>query len=49
MDFYHVSEYLSAVSELLGESKKALWFKHFIERISKGYCWQLECASKNLE
>jgi hypothetical protein len=27
VDFYHVSEYLSAASESLGKNKKALWLK----------------------
>ncbi|HSO75399.1 MAG TPA: ISKra4 family transposase, partial [Blastocatellia bacterium] len=33
VDFYHVSEYLSAASELLGESKKALWFRQQQRRL----------------
>jgi hypothetical protein len=33
VDFYHVSEYLSAASELLDENKKALWFKRQQRRL----------------
>jgi hypothetical protein len=33
VDFYHVSEYLAAASELLGESKKAFWFKQQQRRL----------------
>jgi len=33
VDFYHVSEYLSAASELLGERKKAFWFKQQQRRL----------------
>lgn len=33
MDFYHVSEYLAAASELLGESKKRTWLKQQQRRL----------------
>jgi len=33
VDFYHVSEYLAAASELLGESKKHFWFKQQQRRL----------------
>jgi hypothetical protein len=33
VDFYHVSEYLAAASELLGEGKKAFWFKQQQRRL----------------
>lgn len=33
VDFYHVSEYLSAASELLDENDKALWFKQQQRRL----------------
>ena len=33
VDFYHVSEYLAAASELLGESKKTFWFKQQQRRL----------------
>lgn len=33
VDFYHVSEYLAAASEMLGESKKAFWFKQQQRRL----------------
>jgi hypothetical protein len=33
VDFYHVSEYLAAASELLGENSKALWFKRQQRRL----------------
>ncbi len=33
VDFYHVSEYLAAASELLGERKKAFWFKQQQRRL----------------
>src|SRR5207237_864225 len=33
VDFYHVSEYLAAASELLGESKKRAWLKQQQRRL----------------
>ncbi len=33
VDFYHVSEYLAAASDLLGENKKALWLKQQQRRL----------------
>jgi hypothetical protein len=33
VDFYHVSEYLAAASELLGESKKTFWLKQQQRRL----------------
>lgn len=33
VDFYHVSEYLAAASELLGEGKKVFWFKQQQRRL----------------
>lgn len=33
VDFYHVSEYLASASELLGESKKRVWFKQQQRRL----------------
>jgi hypothetical protein len=33
VDFYHVSEYLAAASELLGESKKVMWLKQQQRRL----------------
>ena len=33
VDFYHVSEYLAAASELLSEDKKAFWFKQQQRRL----------------
>jgi len=33
VDFYHVSEYLAAASELLGESKKVVWLKQQQRRL----------------
>jgi hypothetical protein len=33
VDFYHVSEYLAAASELLGESKKRVWLKQQQRRL----------------
>jgi len=33
VDFYHVSEYLAAASELLGESKKVIWLKRQQHRL----------------
>ena len=33
VDFYHVSEYLAAASDLLGESKKVVWFKQQQRRL----------------
>jgi hypothetical protein len=33
VDFYHVSEYLAAAAELLGEGKKVFWFKQQQRRL----------------
>ena len=33
VDFYHVSEYLAAASDLLGEKKKIAWLKHQQRRL----------------
>jgi hypothetical protein len=33
VDFYHVSEYLAAASELLGENKKVMWLKQQQRRL----------------
>lgn len=35
VDFYHVSEYLAAASELLGESKKDMWRKQQQQRLKE--------------
>ena len=49
VDFYHVSEYLAAASELLGESKKVLWLKQQQRRLKTNRTSKVIKEITNLE
>ena len=49
VDFYHVSEYLAAASELLGEGKKVFWFKQQQRRLKANQTSEVIKALTKLE
>ena len=49
VDFYHVSEYLAAASQLLGEGKKGFWFKQQQRRLKANQTSDVIKELTNLE